>query len=107
MGKYFDSNELHLALAEARKIINTANKYINDKEPWKNEKEREVVLYNLLEGLRVISILIAPFVPETSEKISKRLGIQLGNLKDIKFGKVTEYKVKKEGVLFKKLEDGN
>ena len=105
--KYFDSYELHLALSEVWRYIHSANKYVNDKEPWKNEKDREMVLYNLLEGLRIISILIAPFLPEASEKISKQLGVELGTLKDIKFGKINEYKVKKEGVLFKKLENGN
>ena len=105
--KYFDSYELHLALGEVWKYIHTANKYVNDKEPWKNEKERAVVMYNLLEGLRIISILIAPFIPEASGKISEQLGIELGTLKDTKFGKVSEYNVKKEGVLFKKLENGN
>ena len=105
--KYFEKYELHNALAEVWKFINSTNKYVNDKEPWKNEKDRDVVLYNLLEGLRVISILIEPFIPESSEKICKQLGVKSGNLKEIKFGIVKEYKVKKEGVLFKKLENGN
>jgi len=105
--KHFDNYELHLALGELWKLVNSANKYVNDKEPWKNEKERAVVLYNLLEGLRVISILLEPFIPETSGKINKQLGIKLGDLRDIKFGLIKEYKVKKEGVLFKKLENGN
>lgn len=105
--KYFDNYELHNALAEVWKFINLANKYVNDKEPWKNEKDREVVLYNLLESLRIISILVEPFIPETSEKICNQLGIKLGDLKDLKFGVIREYKVKKEGVLFKKIENGN
>jgi methionyl-tRNA synthetase len=105
--KYFDSYELHLALGEVWKYIHAANKYVNDKEPWKNEKDRKIVMYNLLEGLRIISILIEPFVPGASEKICKQLGIKVGNLKDVKFGKVSEYNIKKKGVLFKKLENGN
>ena len=104
IGKYFDSYELHLALAEVWKFINTANKYVNDKEPWKNEDDRKKVLYNLLESLRVISIFISPFMPETSERINNQLGVGIGLLEDIKFGWHGKYNVKKEGVLFKKLE---
>ena len=42
-------------------------------------------------------------MPETSEKINKQLGIELGKLKDCKFGLIKEYKVKKGGLLFKKV----
>jgi hypothetical protein len=58
-------------LWEIWKFIRRVNKYVNDKEPWKNEENRNIVLYNLLEALRVISILIWPFIPETSEKINR------------------------------------
>jgi methionyl-tRNA synthetase len=47
--------------------------------------------------------LIQPFIPETSEKINKQLGTKIGSLKDVKFGKIEDYKVKKEEILFKKI----
>ncbi len=102
--KYIDKYELHNALEEIWKFVRVSNKYVNDKEPWKNEKNREVVLYNLLEALRIISISIQPFIPETSEKINKQLNIKSGNLKDIKFGLNKEYKIKKGEILFRRLE---
>lgn len=101
---FVDAYELHHALDEIWKFVRSANKYINDKEPWKNEKDRDVVLYNLLESLRVISILISPFIPGASEKINKQLGVKVGIIKDIKFGLVKKYKIKKGEILFKKLE---
>jgi methionyl-tRNA synthetase len=101
---YMDKYELHHALDEIWKLIRASNKYVNDKEPWKNEEGREVVLYNLLETIRAISILISPFIPETSDKINSQLRIESGDLDDLKFGIKKEYNVKKEGVLFKKLE---
>jgi methionyl-tRNA synthetase len=104
ISKYMDKFELHNALEEIWKFVRLSNKYVNDKEPWKNEKNREVVLYNLLESLRVIGILIEPFIPETSEKLNNQLGVELGSLKNIKFGNVESYKIKKGDVLFKKLE---
>jgi len=93
--------ELHLALEEIWKFVRFVNKYVNDKKPW--EKKSEEVLYNLLESLRIISILTEPFIPETSEKINKQLNVSKGSLKDINFGLVKEYKVKKLDVLFKKI----
>ena len=95
--------ELHNALEKIWKFIRSTNKYVNDKEPWKNKKNCEEVLYNLLESLRVISILIEPFIPNTSKKINKQIGINLGKLGDIKFGLIKEYNTKKGEILFKKL----
>ena len=105
--KQIDKFELHNALEEIWKFIRDSNKYVNDKEPWKNKKNRERVLYNLLESLRIIAILIQPFIPETSDKINKQLGVKPGNLKNIKFGLVKDYKIKKGEILFKKIEDGS
>jgi methionyl-tRNA synthetase len=99
----FEKFELHNALEEIWKFVRLSNKYVNDNEPWKNEENRDVVLYNLLEALRIISILVSSFIPETSLEINKQLGVKLGSVKDIKFGLVKEYKVKKGDVLFKKL----
>ncbi|MFH0936108.1 MAG: methionine--tRNA ligase [Candidatus Woesearchaeota archaeon] len=104
INEYFDKFELHNALSEIWKFINDINKYVNDKQPWNLEgKELSNVLYNLLESLRIISILINAFMPETSEKINKQLGIKLGKLKDCKFGK-TKYKIKKDKHLFEKIK---
>lgn len=104
INEYMDKFELHNALSEIWKFINEVNKYINDKKPWNLKgKELSNVLYNLLESLRIISILINPFMPETSEKINKQLGINKGKLKDYKFIK-TKYKIKKGKHLFEKIK---
>ncbi len=101
---YMDKYELHHALDKVWEFIRAANKYVNDKEPWKNEEGREGVLYNLLESLRIISILVEPFIPGTSEKINTQLGVESSSLQNIRFGLQKEYDVKKEGVLFNKIE---
>ena len=104
INNFMEKYELHNALSEIWKFINEVNKHINQEKPWELKgKELEKHLYTLLESLRIISILIYAFIPETSEKINKQLGIKLGLLKDCKFGLIKEYKVKKEGVLFKKV----
>ena len=56
-------------------IAKRANKYIDETEPWvlaKDEAKKErlgTVLYNLLEAIRFLAILLKPFMPETSGKI--------------------------------------
>lgn len=100
---YMNNFELHKALEEIFIFIKSINKYINDKEPWKlKDKELGNVLYNVLEGIRIISILISPFMPSTAEKINKQLGVKSGKLKDCKF-KPFKGKVKKGKYLFNRV----
>ena len=86
------------------KFIRATNKYINENGPWKLQgRELGNVLYNLLEACRVIAILISPFLPETTEKINRQLGVKAGRLKDCEFGKF-KGKIKKGEYLFEKVE---
>src|SRR3989344_5716425 len=69
--KLFEEYKINEALNEIWSFIKSVNKYVNDKKPWELEsKKLSNVLYNLLESIRIISILISPFIPETAEKIS-------------------------------------
>ena len=69
------------ALACVFKFISRSNKYIDETMPWalsKDEKNRSrlaCVLYNLCESLRIVSILLTPFMPNTTPKIQEQLGI--------------------------------
>ncbi len=78
--------ELHHALGEVFAYVRAANKYVNEKEPWKLEGEAlGHVLYNLLESLRMAAILVSPFMPATAEKMNKQLGVRAGTFSDLKF----------------------
>lgn len=63
------------AIIQVFSLINSANKYIDEIKPWvlsKNESQKNTLanfLYSLTEILRVISILIYPFMPSTPKKI--------------------------------------
>ncbi|MAG47782.1 methionine--tRNA ligase [archaeon] len=104
ISKLMENYELHNALGEIMKFVGECNKYVNDQKVWeKSEKELEKDLYNLLEGIRIISILFYSFIPETSEKINKQLNVKEGKIKDCKFGIVNKYKIKKGELLFKKV----
>ncbi len=71
----------HKALKAVWRLINRLNKYIDVTAPWvlakskSSRKQLEVVIYNLLEGLRVISGLIYPVMPETAAKMQQHLGL--------------------------------
>ena len=75
-----DKYQLHLALEEAFKLIQRANKYIDETMPWKLAKEEDkkprlaAVMYNLLEALRVSLTLLTPFMPESCEKAFEQIG---------------------------------
>ena len=76
-----DKFQFSTALAEIWKAISRANKYIDETMPWVLAKSEEskprlaAVMYNLAESLRIVSILIQPFMPETPVKIWEQLGI--------------------------------
>ncbi len=67
------------ALEEIWKLIRRTNKYIDETSPWvlvKEDKDRlDTVLYNLIESLRVISVLIDPFIGKTSKEIRLQIGL--------------------------------
>lgn len=85
---------LHIAdsMDEIWKIVNRANKYIDETMPWvlaKNEEDKPrlaVVLYNLLETIRIIASLLSSFMPETAEKIAEQIGA-----KDISFASIENF----------------
>ncbi len=86
MQKHMENIELHHALEELWSFIRACNRYISKKEPWKLEgKELGVVMYNLLEALRVVSILVEPFLPETAGKLRKQLRVGTGTIRDCSF----------------------
>jgi methionyl-tRNA synthetase len=101
---HMDKRELHHALERIFDFIRQCNKYINDREPWKLEgKDLGNVLYNLLESLRIISILVEPFVPGAAGEMNKQLGVKAGTHKDLKFRPFTG-KPKKGKLLFEKVK---
>ena len=66
-------------------MLRRANKYIDETTPWilaKNEEDKPrlaTVIYNLLEVIRIGAVLLAPYMPATSEKILAQLGTDLGD----------------------------
>ncbi len=75
-----DKFALQNGLQEVFKLLNRANKYIDETAPWAlakaegHKKRLARVLYNLEESLRIAAGFLSPFIPETAEKILQRLG---------------------------------
>lgn len=87
-------------------VLNAANLFVETEKPWAlakagDTKKLHEVLYVLLEGLRQVSWLIEPFIPETAAKMREQLGV----METEKEGKALyEWGRLKQGTLVKKGE---
>ncbi|KZL90001.1 methionine--tRNA ligase [Clostridium magnum] len=81
--KSIDDLKIPEALDSIWELIGRSNKYIDETTPWilaKDEAKKErlgTVLYNLSEALRIVSVCVSSFLPETSENINKQLNVEL------------------------------
>ena len=100
------------ALQEIFKIIQRANKYIDETAPWvlakdeANKARLATVMYNLVEALRFATTMLQAFLPTTAVKISAQLGYTEDDLKfeNLKFGYKTDVTVKKGDVIFPRID---
>ncbi|MDI6827621.1 MAG: methionine--tRNA ligase subunit beta, partial [Armatimonadota bacterium] len=81
VGQSIDRLQFSEALGLIWGVISQANKYLEGQAPWRLAKEDassprlDTVLYNVLETVRAIAIVIQPFMPSVSQAIWKQLGI--------------------------------
>ncbi|MGL4771996.1 MAG: methionine--tRNA ligase [Clostridium sp.] len=106
----------HLRIADALdqiwNLLRRTNKYIDETTPWvlgKDETQKDrlaTVLYNLCESIRFVSVLLAPFLPETSSKINEQVNISKTDLESLNSfdGTVAGTKVNKGAVIFPRLD---
>lgn len=110
-----DKLQFHEGLEEIWKVIRRTNKYIDETTPWilakddSNRQRLNTVLYNLADCIRIISVLIKPFMESTTIEIWTQLGIDDGQGTEWKdtfsFGRIpTGTKVRKRDVLFPRLD---
>ncbi len=70
-------------------LLRRCNKYIDETTPWLLAKEEDkkvrlnTVLYNLLEGIRTATVLLAPFMPETAEKVYQLINTRATTLESV------------------------
>jgi methionyl-tRNA synthetase len=80
MASRLDRFDLTGALEEAWRIVRDLNRYVEEQEPWKLAKdaaraaELDRVLYDLIDGLRIVAVALSAYVPESAAKILAALG---------------------------------
>jgi len=97
--KLIDNFELDKALNEIFAFIDICNEYVQSKKPWETKDKK--VLYELVDSIKAIGILLWCFIPETSEKIAAEFGFKFAYSEIRKPIKVK--KIKKGEILFKKI----
>lgn len=111
--KAMDDLNVPLALQEIFKVVQRANKYIDETSPWvlakdpANSKRLATVLYNLVEALRFVTTLLQAYLPNTTPKIAAQLGYQTADLTFeslSNFGWLKEVKVTKGDVIFPRID---
>ncbi len=98
--KHFENYELDRALSEIFNFIDICNEYIQEKKPWKTKDTK--ILYELADSIKAITILLSPFIPETSEKIARAFKFEI-SYKNINKPLSTN-KINKSEILFQKIE---
>lgn len=101
--------KINEALEEIFKLLDKCNKYIDENEPWnlyKNNdlKRLEDVIYIILENIKVASILLGSFIPETSLKIKNMLNKKEVNIDDVLFNEDDSYKELTSYILFERIK---
>jgi len=97
--KLIENYELDKALTEIFSFIDICNEYIQKNKPWETKDKK--VLYQLIDSIKAIAILLYPFIPNTSEKIAKNLNFKLELTQIEKPIKIS--KIKKSEILFQKI----
>jgi methionyl-tRNA synthetase len=106
-----DGVELTAALDEVWRRIKRLNRYVQEQEPWRLAKDESAgdrldeVLYSLAEGLRVVSVLLQPFMPESADRLLAALGQEDRSLERAELGAVPGgARVGELGQLFPRVE---
>ncbi len=93
VSKKMETIEVNASIEAIVELARRCNKYIDETTPWELAKSNEsnnrlkTVIYNLLEAIRYIAVLLQPFLPDTSEKMFYQLNTKVNGLESLeKFG---------------------
>lgn len=111
-GELMEKFAFQSAVIEVFKVIDQANKYIDETTPWilvrdETKKPRLArVMYNLLESIRICAGLLTPIMPETVQKVMVHLGIQKSTWEDVGIWGIlpADVKVGKGMILFPRID---
>jgi len=100
--EHLNNMQFNKALMSLWEFVSTLNKYIDETAPWGLAKDDAKkgrlgsVLYSVLDGIRAISLMVYPFMPETALKIRKQLGTEV-NLEKDNLGELKELRILESG----------
>lgn len=100
--KLINNYEFDKALQLIFLFIDECNNYIQQNELWKSKDKKR--LYEVIDSIKIISILLWPFIPKSSEKIANLLNFKIQSLEQID-KPIISSSITKADILFKKIED--
>ncbi len=106
-----DGVELTGALEETWSLVRRLNRYVEEQAPWRLAKDEaraadlHRVLLSLAEGLRAVSVLLHPYLPESTSKVLTALGAHDVSLANAAFGRGGLRAVKAIPPLFPKIDE--
>lgn len=101
--RLFENNEIDKVLNEIFSFIDICNEYLQKNKPWETKDRR--ILYEVADSIRMITILLWPFMPESSEKIAAVFGFSVGESSLNSINKDLEVRdIKKIDALFQKIQ---
>ena len=107
-----DTFRISEACESVFEMLSRANKYIDETTPWvlakdeANKPRLGTVLYNLLEAIRLATVLLTPIIPSTCEEIFKQINASATAYEDLVFGKLESGKAVGESkILFTRIDE--
>ncbi len=107
-----DSLKVNEALESIFELLKKCNKYIDDTTPWilaKDETKSDrlrTVLYNLLESIRIATVLLRAYIPDTCDKVFNMLNTKNIDFDTLEFGNLeTDIKLNESTILFNRIEE--
>ncbi|HPW54794.1 MAG: methionine--tRNA ligase [Thermoanaerobaculaceae bacterium] len=109
-----DDLELQAAIEAVWDLLSALDGYVNDKAPWKRFKSEgassealQRIIYNCLETLRIVAVLVAPVMPRTASALYGQLGLEMApfSAADLQWlGLPTAHRLGPEATLFPRVD---
>ena len=100
--KCMDAFEIDKALNLIFEFVDACNLYVQQEKIWETHDRKKI--YELADSIKVIAVLLWPFIPESCGKIAKQLGFKIKSLEQISIPLEEKTKIKKAEILFKKIK---
>ncbi|MBY6276675.1 methionine--tRNA ligase [Symbiobacterium thermophilum] len=103
-----DRLEISSALVALWKLVDRANKYIDEQAPWALARDPgragqlRTVLYNLAETLRLLGVALTPFLVQTPERIWDQLGLEPAQVRTLSWEEAVAWGGLKPGTVIRR-----